>query len=218
MGGNSYAVEEHLAICERTQPKHPAATAQMLDHTSTRSLPQCYVFVDNSNVWITGQKVSGKKLKDVHIDYRSRVDLNRLLQLMVNGRNICQAYLYVSVPPPRKATQEKHFVVKTFVRSASGKETNVTVAMAHDMLTTLYQHIDAPKIIIAVTGDRDLTPSILKALDNGVPVELWSWEDAMAHEFCQLANNYQQPLFTASTLDSVQHLFCYMYCLHVHPR
>ena len=58
---------------------------------------------------------------------------------------------------------------------------------------------------ITVTGDRDLKPPIEDALDNGIPVELWSWENAMAREYRQLANSH--PLFQANILNSIQHKF-----------
>lgn len=201
--GTYNAVEEHMAVCEQTQPKYSAATAQ----TS-----QCYVYVDNSNVWITGQKVRAKKFQNAQTDSRFRVDFGRLLHLMAKGRHICHAYLYGSVPPPRdsvwKAAREKKFEVKTFMRSKSGKEKEVNVAMAQDMLKTLYEHPDTPKIFITVTGDRNFRLPTIAALDRGVPVELWSWKESMAKEFYQLAKT-QSELFTVNILDEVQSLFSF---------
>lgn len=176
----------------------------------------CYVFIDDSNLWIAGKKARGKKLVDTDTDSRFRVDLGRFLDLVTKGRNLSQAFLYGSVPPPNdtvwKAAKERNFEVKTFKRSAlSGKEKQVDVAMAHDITKTFYclkftkgiENI----IFITVTGDCDLKPPILDALENGMPVELWSWEDAMAQEFRRLANTHA--LLTANSVDKIQESFGY---------
>lgn len=47
-------------------------------------------------------------------------------------------------------------------------------------------------------------------------MELWSWEDAMAREFRQLANSKQ--LFTANCLDSVQGSFSYTAYMSTHDK
>ena len=87
---------------------------------------ECYVFVDDSNLWIKGQKAQGEKLKDADIDKRYRVDLGKLLHLVSKKRNIFKAYLYGSTPPPNdtvwKAARKKNFEVKIFERSGSGRE------------------------------------------------------------------------------------------------
>lgn len=189
-------VQKHLATC---------------DTKSTQPSTQCYVFVDNSNLWITGQKVKAKELVGVNIDPRFRVDHGKFLQFVIKGRKY-KAYLYGSVPPESdsvwKALEKKNFEVKTLHRSDSGKEKEVTATMMQDMNDILYEHRDIQNVtFIIVTGNRDIRPTILKTLQKGVPVELWSWQDAMAREFCQLANT--EPLFRANTLDSVKHLFSY---------
>ena len=171
---------------------------------------ECYIFVDNSNLWIAGQAASAKKLVDADTDSRFRVDHGKFLQLITKGRHIAKAFLYGSVPPPNdsvwKAARKHNFEVKTFQRSGGGREKEVDVAMTSDILENLYKQIYTETkentVFIAVTGDRDLKTPIEKALDNGIPVELWSWEQAMARAFCKLANTHK--LFTASTLDSVQ--------------
>ena len=206
-----------MATCEPTQSTQNAATAQPQDYGSSQS---CYVFIDNSNVWITGQKVRGKRLKDVPADNRFRVDLGRLLNLMVRGRPVRKAYLYGSVPPQSdtvwEAARERHFEVRTFQRSDRGREKEVNSAMSQDMVNALHEKDKGAKVFITVTGDRNHRPPILNALEKGVSVELWSWEDAMAREFCQLAN--QHPEFRAQTLDSVQNLFGYTAYMSNHNK
>jgi uncharacterized LabA/DUF88 family protein len=173
---------------------------------------ECYVFIDDSNLWIAGQKAQGKKMKDVDTDTRFRVDLGKFLHLLTNDRHVAQAFLFGSVPPPNdtvwKAAREKNYTVKTFQKSGSGREKEVDSAMVHEITKTMYTLESRENVtFIVVTGDRDLKPPILDALENGVPVELWSWEDAMARDFRQLANKNNR--FTVTCLDSVVGEFSY---------
>ena len=61
-------------------------------------MDNCLVFVDDSNLWIEGKKAHAQKLKlqDVDKDPRFRVDLGRLLDVVVGGRLIFEAYLFGS--------------------------------------------------------------------------------------------------------------------------
>ena len=187
---------------------------------------ECYVFIDDSNLWIAGQKELGKKLKDADRDTRFRVDLGKFLRLVVTkGRSISKAFLYGSVPPPNdtvwKAAREKNFDVKTFQRSGSGREKEVDVAMTSDILDNLYKMVYSKTaenvIFIIVTGDRDLKIPIERTLDQKICVDLWSWKDSMAREFSQLANN-RADLFTANILDTVQDSFGYTATWSTHDK
>lgn len=169
----------------------------------------CYVFVNNSNLWIPGQKVSAKKLEDTNMDNRYRIDHGKLLNMLTRSRINLGAHLYGSRPPPNdsvwKAVREKNFEVEIFDRSEStGREKEPNSAMATQITMTV--HTLDPKekenvIIVIVTGDRNLKPPIEGALKAQIPVELWSWEDSMAREFKILANTYDH--FTVKFLDEV---------------
>ena len=170
------------------------------------------MFVDDSNLWIAGMKVQGKKLKDTDIDTRYRIDLGKFLNLVTEERHISKAFLYGSVPPPNdtvwKAAREKNFEVKTFQRSGSGREKELDVAMGSDITETLFTLPYTEGVIfVTVTGDRDLKSPIEKVLKQRIQVELWSWEDAMAREFRHLAT--LDRLFTPHTLDKVEQSFGY---------
>lgn len=101
-------------------------------------------------------------------------------------------------------------VRKILQRSGSGREKEVDVAMTSDILDNLY-NLESTKdvIFITVTGDGDLKIPIEKALDKGVPVELWSWDDAMARESDMTAmvhKLFETTQFTDTLLASV--IFC----------
>lgn len=96
----------------------------------------CFVFVDDSNLWIAGQKAHAQKLQDANKDPRCRIDLGRLLQLVVGKRIVIQAYLYGSRPPPNDtvwtAATQKNFMVEIFERAGGvvqGREKEVDHAM-----------------------------------------------------------------------------------------
>ena len=182
--------------------------------STTYSETECYIFVDHSNLWISGKKAHAKKLKDdTEMDHRFRVDLGKFLNLLANRRSISKAFLYGSVPPPNdsvwKAARERNFDVKTFQRSGSGREKELDVAMAHDITKNLYTLETTSNVIfIAVTGDRDLKPPIEDVLENKIHVELWSWEHSIAYEFKRLANTNPE-FFSVKKLDEVQDRFSY---------
>ena len=89
-----------------------------------------HLFVDNSNVWLEGMKVSavakGMAPDVFHAsEYRItdpswRIDFGKLYQAL-NGTTIVQACLYGSTPPPNDSLWEKArqagFHVHTFERS-----------------------------------------------------------------------------------------------------
>ena len=64
-----------------------AVKTRMASPTSASNI-KCYVFLDDSNLWIAGQKVRGKKLKDTDTDPRYRVDLGKFLDLVTENRQL----------------------------------------------------------------------------------------------------------------------------------
>lgn len=178
---------------------------------------ECYVFIDDSNLWIAGQQAQGKKLKDADIDPRYRVDLGRFLFMVLKDRSITRAFLYGSIPPPNdtlwNAARKKNFDVKTFERSRSGKEKKVDVAMATDITELAtekkYSSSGRQAVFIIVTGDRDMSTPVQLAIGKSdlISVELWAWDYSMAREFRQLANAEER--FTVNKLDDVETAFSY---------
>lgn len=186
----------------------------------------CFVFVDDSNLWISGKKVQAQKLKlkDAKEDPRFRVDLGRLLELTVGKRDIFQAHLYGSSPPPNdsvwRAISQKNFKVEVFDRAGGveyGREKEVDHAMTAavtewaTMLTydrDLQAQIDKKNVaFVVVTGDRDMKAAIDITIKRKIKVELWSWRDSIATVYKQLANQTQ--LLVLREFDSVSDKFTY---------
>lgn len=182
---------------------------------------ECYVFIDDSNIWIEGQKAQGRKLKDADIDPRYRTDLGRFLNMVLNKDNkercINKAFLYGSIPPPNdtlwNAARKKNFEVKTFQRSISGKEKKVDVAMATDITEVAvekkYSSSGRQTVFVVVTGDKDLITPIELAMVKSelISIELWAWDFSMAREFRQLAN--KEDRLTVRKLDDEELAFSY---------
>lgn len=171
------------------------------------------VFIDDSNLWISGQKVQGAKLHDAEIDPRFRVDLGRFLDV-ITGKNgsISQAFLYGSVPPPNdtvwNAARKKNFKVQTYRRSASsGKEKEIDVAMASDITEMLFTQAGDNTTFVIVTGDRDLKRPMEKVVKREIPVELWSWDQSLSRDYRRLANT--NSFFNVHLLDDVEQYFSY---------
>ena len=162
---------------------------------------------------VSGQKYQGDKLKDASTDPRFRVDLGKFLYVLTGTRGfISRTFLYGSVPPPNdtvwRAAKKRNFTVQTYRRStASGKEKEVDVAMATDIMEMLYTQEDDNIVFIIVTGDRDLKAPMERVLANGITVDLWSWEKSLSIDYRRLANT--NPLFRVHKLDDVEPHFSY---------
>ena len=175
---------------------------------------RCYLFIDNSNLWIEGQKFSALKLKlsDADHDPRYRIDLGSFLQLVVGKRSIAQAFLFGSTPPPNdsvwRAARQKNFTVKTFERAMGvpyGREKEVDVAMA-TQITRLASKCDEDDkentVFIIVTGDRDFKAPVENAVEEKIHVEMWAWKTGMNVFYRQMANRTK--LLKVKEIDDVE--------------
>lgn len=142
-----------------------------------------YIFVDNSNLWIEGKKVSGRRSKpSVPSNRFYRVDYGRLLQYVLDDRELAAVpKLYGSEPPPNDSVwnmiRSKGFDVKVFKRNIFNKEKGVDMRMGLDIgklvLTT------KPKATVAiVAGDADFIQAVDDAHAEGWKVEVWYWSNA----------------------------------------
>ena len=188
----------------------------------------CFVFVDDSNLWIAGQKAHAQKLKlqDADKDPRFRVDLGRLLGLVVGERIIIQAYLFGSKPPPNDtvwtAARRRNFMVEVFERAGGVKEgrekevdnamtaviTHWATRLTYDQI--LQSHIDKSSVaFVVITGDRDMYTAVSATLAERIRVELcnWSWKGSIATVYRQQANTTQ--LLTLHEFDSFSDSFTY---------
>lgn len=176
-----------------------------------------FVYVDNSNIWIEGMRVSAVNeglvssveesidldIKDVSWKY----DFGKLYALACPANEqIGRSILYGSRPPENDSlwdmAREAEFEVNVFDRNASNREKKVDTGLTTVMVTDAYEHMK-PRLpdvtAVLVGGDGDFVPPVeaIKAL--GIKVRVVAWRHSTSHEliasaddFIDLAEHFEQ--------------------------
>jgi uncharacterized LabA/DUF88 family protein len=163
-----------------------------------------YTYIDNSNVFIEAQRVSAIKkgmAVDLHdaierrvFDWGYKLDYGKLYSYLCgDGQEVGCAKLWGSPPPSDSfwnMVKQKGFEVKTYDRSAAGKEKKVDVAIAHAITKDAYTLInkDTSEIIL-VAGDKDYMPVIEDLKSEGFKVIVVFWDHA-ARELKETATKF----------------------------
>ncbi|KAF2687082.1 hypothetical protein K458DRAFT_385905 [Lentithecium fluviatile CBS 122367] len=169
-----------------------AARLQQSDRT-------VHIYIDNSNLWIQGQKTSAraKNLK-VELDPQWRFDVGKLQNVLTRefayrytGSNVCYEYnLYGSTPPPVDTVwnviRSNNVNVNTFKRSKwTGQEKKVDAQLIADTTDRAaedyYRGVEAEFVL--VSGDSDMLPAVYKIVARGFRVHIWSWKNCLASEY-----------------------------------
>lgn len=147
------------------------------------------IVVDNSNIFIEGQKFSAKRKRETRCegerrdpqDPSWRVDFGKLLTKVAKGRVVSHAILVGSRPPANDtvwdAAEEQGFQVTVHDRSTSNKEKAVDtelVAQGTEIVCT----VQNPQHIAILSGDRDFIPLVNIAQRRGWSVEMWAFKNA----------------------------------------
>jgi len=162
-------------------------------------LGQSFTYVDNSNVFIEGSRVSAVNLglegatsiaeasRNKVVDRDWQLDYGRLHQFVCGNKpeTIGGAFLWGS-PPPGDSFWEmvkRHgFEVEKFDRNIAGKEKKVDVAIAYRMTKDAYSgKIDKENDeITLVAGDKDFVPVVEGLTKAGFRVDVVFWNHASA--------------------------------------
>ncbi|QXE89174.1 NYN domain-containing protein [Geomonas subterranea] len=163
-----------------------------------------FTYVDNSNVFIEGQRVAavanGRSPDIYHamnnkiFDHTWNIDYGKLHDLVCgDSTGIGCAKLWGSPPPSDtfwKKVENEGFEVTTFDKNAAGKEKKVDVAIAHQVTKDAYTKIDkGTSEIILVAGDRDFVPVIEDLVSEGFRVTVVFWNHA-AQELKDAATHF----------------------------
>ena len=166
-----------------------------------------FVYVDNSNVWIEGQRVSAVRkgmarsaweaMEQDVLDREWQYDFGRLYELAcpdeaVVGRSI----LFGSRPPPNDSLWERArrdgFEIVVFDRSAGGREkrvdTALTVTLTEDSFT--YMQPARGDMAVIVAGDGDYVPAVESLQRRGLGVRAVFWEHAVSRDLRRLVDEY----------------------------
>jgi hypothetical protein len=181
--------------------------------------PGMVVLVDNSNLWIEGQKVSAARQRlQQRQDPSFRINIGSVCKVVKDKRGpTALVKVYGSTPPPTDAVWkameggDQHVIVDLSKRSSwTGKEkmvdNKIGGLVAYDVgaLQTAARYgsdLIASRCYCIVSGDKDYLPSCRLALAAGIHVEMWSWRHALANSYTTLAGEYADGLFTARFLD-----------------
>lgn len=141
-----------------------------------------HVFVDHSNIWIEGKKLSGRlRRPPVQQNSRYRLDYERLLHHLLHGRRLAGVLaVYGSVPENKSvwdAFRSQGFRVKVLPLNAFKREKGVDMRMGLDIARLIYTS-PQPGTIAMVAGDADFVPVVRDARARGWKVEVWWWSTA----------------------------------------
>lgn len=151
----------------------------------------CVILVDNSNVFIEGQKASAVRKGQSPLnpgerqpnDISWRIEFGRLLQHLAKGRNIRSAILVGSRPPPQdavwKMAEQGGFTVITHDRDASNKEKAVDTELVAQG-TLIIATTPPPAVLVIASGDRDFLPLVNVAHQMKWTVEMAAFAPSIA--------------------------------------
>jgi hypothetical protein len=146
------------------------------------------LYLDNSNVFIEGQRVSaarkaGQALSR-DLDKQYRLDFGKLIEIACGfNADLGKLMFYGSEPPPTdsvwRVAKQYGFKNKIFQRSKHNKEKMVDTQLTVDLMKDVYTELDpASDRIIIVAGDADYVPAIEAARDRGFYVKVAFWQHA----------------------------------------
>ncbi len=153
---------------------------------------KCVILVDNSNVFIEGQKFSARQKGLAPLpggkspqDLSWRIIFGDLLAQLANGRPIHSAILVGSRPPPNdnvwESAKQKGFSVTLHDRGANNKEKVVDTELVAQGTEIICSTSEVMTLIIA-SGDRDFIPLVKVAQRKGWDVEMCAFTSAFTQD------------------------------------
>jgi hypothetical protein len=165
---------------------------------------QTFTYVDNSNLFLEGQRVSavakGMACSIIHAmnahitDYDWNLDYGRLHDLLCgDDREVGCARLWGSPPPGDsfwRRVEQRGWKVQIFERALDNREKKVDVAVAHQMTKDAYTVV-RPGVdwLTLVSGDKDYVPVVADLVAQGHLVEIAFWDQA-ARELKEVATRF----------------------------
>ena len=151
-------------------------------------MPKCVIVVDNSNVFIEGQKHSAK-IKGEQNNKRSvcdpswRIDFGKLLTRLADGRDIHAAILVGSRPPANdsvwKEAKNLGFTVTVHDRDSQRKEKAVDTELVAQGTEIICSTAETMVLVVA-SGDRDFIPLVSVAHRRKWTVEMTAFSSAFS--------------------------------------
>lgn len=174
-----------------------------------------YAYVDNSNIWIEGCRLSAvhrglaTSLEDAYrrdvIDMSWTYDFGQLYDAVCPpGADIGRAVLFGSEPPSNEAlwssARGSGFEVFVAMRSAANKEKEVDTSLATLMMEDSYERMVPGDRAVLVSGDRDYLPTVKSLARRGFPTVVVGWSHATSKAL----------IAAASAFSPLDDLFAYL--------
>jgi uncharacterized LabA/DUF88 family protein len=154
-----------------------------------------FVYVDNSNVFIEGKRVSAVRrglARDIYHAFRDKItdanyslDFGRLHAFVAGDdtSKIRRAVLFGSRPPPNdslwKIAERAGFETVLEDRNVANREKRIDTGIVTMMMRDAYKRMDpANDTITLVAGDGDYVPTFETLRGDGFRMELVFWEHA----------------------------------------
>lgn len=139
-----------------------------------------YIFCDNSNIFLEGQWAASRAEGRNRPNPEFRIDYGQLIAVCADGRQVTEAKLYGSVPPPNdslwNAIEAQGWKVRTLERNYRGKEKALDIEIALDM-NDVSRDVTPPGTMILLAGDGDYQTLIPRLQQRGWHVEVGFYEN-----------------------------------------
>ncbi|MBN2629103.1 MAG: NYN domain-containing protein [Rhodobacteraceae bacterium] len=160
-----------------------------------------YAYIDNSNIYIEGCRVSAVKkglAKNIYdamgsgiVDHTWQLDYGRLYDFLCAEGDVARLW---GSPPPGDTfwdmLKRKGFNPTVYDKNFANQEKKVDVAIAHRITKGAYTMMDRTKDeILLVAGDTDYVPVITDLISEGFKVEIAFW-DHLARELKEVSTKH----------------------------
>ena len=161
------------------------------------------IYLDNSNLWIEGKKVSAvskgmaldiwEATETRTFDNTFKLDFGHVLEI-ANHAPVRIARFYGSRPPEADsiwaAAKRVGFRLEILDRNARNKEKGVDSSMVADIIQDMYEIAEKDDVFILITGDEDYVPAIERLHKRDFEVHVLFWDHA-ARRIKDSADNFQ---------------------------
>ncbi len=160
-----------------------------------------YAYVDNSNLYIEGCRVSAVQkglaknifdaMNQLIVDHTWKIDYGKLYNFLCGNDAVARLW---GSPPPGDSfwnmLDRKGFNPTVYEKNFANKEKKVDVAIGHRMTKDAYTLLNKVKDeLLLVAGDSDFVPVVADLIDDGFKVEVAFWDHA-ARELRDAASKF----------------------------
>ena len=153
-----------------------------------------YIYVDNSNLYIEGRRVSAvqtglanniiQAMNERILDHGYTISFGKLHQFLTGDdlSQIKRVALFGSRPPPNDSiwrfAEKAGFELHLEDRNYANKEKRIDTGIVTLMMKDAYRNASPGDTFVLVAGDGDYIPTIRELISDGFNVEVVFWDHA----------------------------------------